>query len=182
MSQDLSWNAWAKGLGCIWKIFRRYGKILAAPLNVKLFFFFYNTWAKFRDPNNLRKITWLFHLRLRLKWVKMDAKFERALKSLNFTDDCIAHPTVEQYLQWLFYILIGLYQNLIKPWKGLLHNLYATHKHLLWQNTQRETCRRPSTRHRNHLETRHFYFPNHPGSRNMALYGLSLHQGNITCL
>ena len=105
-------------------------------------FFFYNTWAKFLDPNNLRKITWLFHLHIRLKWVQMDAKFERALKSLNFTDDCMAHPIGEQYLRWLFYLLIGLYQNLIKPLKGLLHNLYATHKHLLWRNIQRETCRR----------------------------------------
>ena len=26
------------GFGCIWKIFRTYGKILAAPLNVKLCF------------------------------------------------------------------------------------------------------------------------------------------------
>ena len=32
----------------------------------------------------------------------MDAKFERALKSLNFTDDCMAHPIGEQYLRWLF--------------------------------------------------------------------------------
>ena len=71
----------------------------------------------------------------------MDAKFERSLKSLNFRDDYLVHPTiqtsakfrhfVEQYLKSFFCILIGLYQNLKKPWKGLLHNLYATHKHLL---------------------------------------------------
>ena len=69
----------------------------------------------------------------------MDAKFERALKSLNFTDDCMAHPIVKQYLGWLFYILIGLYQNLIKPWKGILHNLYATRKHLLSGETLRHS-------------------------------------------
>lgn len=38
---------------------------------------------------------------------KMDAKFESALKSVNFTDDCMAHPIVEQYLRWLFYILLN---------------------------------------------------------------------------
>ena len=48
----------------------------------------------------------------------MDAKFERALKSLNFTDDCMAHPIVEQFLYYIKLVFIN------------------------WRNTQRETCRR----------------------------------------
>ena len=79
-------------------------KSLVVPLNAVKPFFFYHKWTKIRDPNNLRKITRLFHVHIGLKWVKVDAKFERALKSLNFTDDCMAHPIVEQIIFDCFFI------------------------------------------------------------------------------